>query len=156
MGDLTKNFSISEIFGDNEPTAMQYQTARRMAVTLLQPIRSFLSYSVKVTSGYRSPEHNAKIGGSPTSEHTWQWYAGATDLSIISDHDRLRVYDFLMKECKHGLGQCIWYLETTHLHISIATAKRNGDFLICTSKKDHQYRRVLSIEDIINLDERLS
>jgi uncharacterized protein YcbK (DUF882 family) len=35
----------------------------------LQVLRNALNASVTVTSGYRSPEHNKKVGGSPKSQH---------------------------------------------------------------------------------------
>jgi uncharacterized protein YcbK (DUF882 family) len=35
----------------------------------LQVLRNALNASITVTSGYRSPEHNKKVGGSPKSQH---------------------------------------------------------------------------------------
>lgn len=35
----------------------------------LQKMREELGASITVTSGYRCPTHNTKVGGSPTSQH---------------------------------------------------------------------------------------
>ncbi|WP_299081584.1 D-Ala-D-Ala carboxypeptidase family metallohydrolase, partial [uncultured Paraglaciecola sp.] len=81
---LSKNFALSEIFGSSPANVQQSQTASRLCITILQPLRDWLGHPMVISSGYRSPEHNKKIG-SPTSEHTWQGSAGAVDVSIF-DH----------------------------------------------------------------------
>lgn len=40
-----------------------------LVATVLDPLRGHLERPVRVTSGYRSFEHNARIGGSRTSAH---------------------------------------------------------------------------------------
>ena len=40
-----------------------------MAEKVLQPVRDHYGKGVKVNSGYRHPEVNAKVGGSKTSDH---------------------------------------------------------------------------------------
>lgn len=35
----------------------------------LDLVREEFGEPIKITSGYRSPEHNAKVGGSPSSQH---------------------------------------------------------------------------------------
>jgi len=153
---LSKNFSHTEIFGKDEwPTDTQLQTACRLATTILQPIRDFHGKPLLITSGYRTPEHNKKIGGSPTSEHTWQGYAGAVDFSVPNHNDRLDVYEFCMENLKYSIGQLIWYVETGHLHVSIAN-KKQSDFLICTQKNTHSYARIEDVHSILEKDNRFS
>ena len=36
---------------------------------ILDPLRAKVG-KIRINSGYRTPEHNAKVGGSPTSQHT--------------------------------------------------------------------------------------
>ena len=38
-------------------------------LTRLQALRDILGYPLQINSGYRCPDHNAKIGGSKTSQH---------------------------------------------------------------------------------------
>lgn len=152
---LSKNFILREIFGVQASTDLQEQTAKRLAITILQPIRDKLAHSITITSGYRSPAHNKKIGGSPTSEHTWQSGSGAVDISIPDDMERIEILQFIMDKLSYGIGQCIWYTETTHLHISIANHKQS-EFLVCTSKKNHTYKRINDSGDVAQYDERLT
>ena len=55
----------------------------RAAMDRLQALRDALARPLIVTSGYRSPQHNAAIGGAPTSRHV----AGeAFDIAMLN-HD---------------------------------------------------------------------
>jgi hypothetical protein len=76
--NLTKNFTLSELTKsetalrkglNNEPTQETISALQLLAVTVLQPIRDHYAKGVKVNSGYRSPEVNASVGGSKTSDH---------------------------------------------------------------------------------------
>lgn len=40
-------------------------------VVLLQCIREHFGKPVTITSGYRTASHNAKVGGSRSSQHRW-------------------------------------------------------------------------------------
>ena len=76
--NLTKNFTLSEM--TKSETALRYdmdnsidQTAisnlQALAVYVLQPVRDHYGKGVKVNSGFRHPDVNAKVGGSKTSDH---------------------------------------------------------------------------------------
>jgi hypothetical protein len=76
--NLTKNFTLSELTKsetalrkglDNEPTQEIISALQLLAVNVLQPVREHYAKGVKVNSGYRSPEVNASVGGSKTSDH---------------------------------------------------------------------------------------
>jgi hypothetical protein len=76
--NLTKNFTLSELTKsetalrkglNNEPTQETISALQLLAVTVLQPVRDHYAKGVKVNSGYRSPEVNASVGGSKTSDH---------------------------------------------------------------------------------------
>lgn len=73
MGDLTKNFSTSEFsryrHGHFEIPSGLMPNLRRLAEQL-QRIRDHVGRPVRVTSGYRTPAYNERIGGSKTSRHT--------------------------------------------------------------------------------------
>lgn len=75
-------------------------------VTKLQQLRSDLGASIKITSAYRCPKHNAAVGGSANSRHK---VGDATDIQV-SGMDPTAVQD----ACEHfdGLGR---YDSFTHV-----------------------------------------
>ena len=75
---LTANFSLQEMTKsetalrfdlDNEANDEQLANLVALCECLLQPVRDHFGKSVKVNSGLRTPEVNAKVGGSKTSDH---------------------------------------------------------------------------------------
>jgi hypothetical protein len=75
---LSPNFSLNELTQsetalrkvlNNEATPEIISALQLLAVSVLQPIRDHYAKGVKVNSGYRSPEVNASVGGSKTSDH---------------------------------------------------------------------------------------
>lgn len=54
---------------NNEPNIGQLEALRGIARQVFQPCRNFIGGPLKVTSGYRSPELNKRIGGSLSSDH---------------------------------------------------------------------------------------
>lgn len=76
---LTTNFSLSEMIKsetalrkglDNTPTPEVVSNLKTLCVNVLQPLRDHYKRGIKVNSGYRSPDVNASVGGSRTSDHT--------------------------------------------------------------------------------------
>ena len=76
--NLTENFTLSEMTKsetalrydmDNSPPQEITSNLQALAVHVLQPVRDHYDKGVKVNSGYRSPDVNAKVGGSKTSDH---------------------------------------------------------------------------------------
>jgi hypothetical protein len=54
---------------DNTPGEAEIANLKQLAEKVLQPVRDSYGKGVKVNSGYRHPEVNAKVGGSKTSDH---------------------------------------------------------------------------------------
>jgi len=76
--NLTANFSLHELTKsetalrmglDNTPGEVEIASLRLLAEKVLQPVRDHFAKGVKVNSGYRSPESNAAVNGSKTSDH---------------------------------------------------------------------------------------
>ena len=61
-------------------------------VTKLQLLREELARGLKVNSGYRSPEHNARVGGATQSMHL-EFASDVTPLGIASDEARVECLD---------------------------------------------------------------
>tara|TARA_R110000850_G_C9815426_1_gene451913 strand:+ start:432 stop:818 length:387 start_codon:yes stop_codon:yes gene_type:complete len=67
---LTKNFNKSEFEskdGSEMPNEVFYNIQK--VANQLQILRNYLGRSIRVNSAYRSPKHNASIGGVKNSQH---------------------------------------------------------------------------------------
>ena len=76
--NLTANFTLAELTKsetalrhdmDNTPGEAEIANLTALAQNVLQPVRDHFGKGVKVNSGFRHPEVNAKVGGSKTSDH---------------------------------------------------------------------------------------
>jgi len=77
--NLTKNFTLHELTKsetalrlgiDNTPGEKEIGNLKVLCERVLQPVRDHFGKGVKVNSGFRHPDVNAKVGGSRTSDHT--------------------------------------------------------------------------------------
>jgi len=71
-GLLSEHFALSELVRSEDRDTLDPGVRGNLvslAVHVLEPLRKLWGGSVKVNSGYRSPEHNSAIGGSSTSQH---------------------------------------------------------------------------------------
>lgn len=75
---LSKNLSLAEVVRSesakrrgikNMPTPEHLDNLKKLAEKIFQPIRDHFGIPIHVSSGYRSKELNAAIGGSATSQH---------------------------------------------------------------------------------------
>lgn len=75
---LSEHFTLEELtrseWGSrrgitNTPDSKTTANLERLCVEILEPLRKSIGKPIQVTSGYRCPEINAGIGGSPHSDH---------------------------------------------------------------------------------------
>jgi zinc D-Ala-D-Ala carboxypeptidase len=76
--NLTTNFTLAEMVKsdtalrhdmDNTPGEVEIANLKTLCEKVLQPVRDHFQTGVKVNSGFRHSEVNAKVGGSKTSDH---------------------------------------------------------------------------------------
>jgi len=144
---LSKHFTLDELTRSdaatrrgipNIPTEEEVQNLVTLCNTILEPMRMRLGKPIFITSGYRSPEVNALIGGSKTSQHMKGQAAdfhidGMTPLQVVRwivDSSRLP-YDQVICEYSE------W------VHISWAVHPR-GMALVCfrNDQGEAEYRRL--------------
>ena len=107
---LTENFYLSELLVsntatrlgiNNTPTGEIIEHLCESAENLWQPVRDLLGKPMLISSGYRSPAVNARVGGSRTSAHC---YGYAIDFTCPSFGTPAEIARFLAKELpKHGI-----------------------------------------------------
>ena len=94
---VTKNFNMSEMeFFDVVPP--QLVAAASELLKNLQVLRDSCGKSIKIMSGYRSPERNKAVGGANMSQHM---FANAADIQI-KDMKPQQMYDLVEKLIKEG------------------------------------------------------
>jgi len=69
LKELTKSDTATRLGLDNTPGEAEIESLRLLCEKVLQPVRDHFGKSVTVNSGYRSPESNAAVNGSKTSDH---------------------------------------------------------------------------------------
>lgn len=92
---LTNNFSLAEMTKsdtalrldmDNTPGPEEIDNMTRLCECVLQPVRNHFGKGVKVNSGFRHPNVNAKVGGSKTSDHC-KGMAADIEISGVANAD---------------------------------------------------------------------
>jgi len=69
LKELTKSDAAIRLGIDNTPNEETIDNLKMLCEKVLQPVRDHFGKSVTINSGYRSPESNAAVGGSKTSDH---------------------------------------------------------------------------------------
>jgi len=94
---VTKNFNMSEMeFYDRVPANLLEKA--KDVLTNIQVLREALGAPISIMSGYRSPERNLQVGGSPKSRHM---EGNATDLQCKTKTP-LEMYNMVEKLIKEG------------------------------------------------------
>src|SRR5687767_4001392 len=79
---LTENFNLFEFAcKDGSPVPPELIPNVQLLAKNLQVLRDHLKEPVRLNSGYRSPEYNARIGGAKSSQHK---LAKAADITVKS------------------------------------------------------------------------
>lgn len=117
---LTQNFSLQE-FACKDGTQVPPEllpNVQKLAAQL-QILRDYLGESIHINSGYRSPEHNKKVGGKKASQHL---LAKAADITVKSKTPKqlAAIIEKLISEGKLKLGGMGVYPGFVHVDI------RNG------------------------------
>lgn len=84
-------------------------------IKILRLIREDIKFPIIITSGYRTEEHNAKVGGKPRSAHT---LGVACDIALGGSMDR---YLLITSALKHGIKRIGIGDSFIHLDMSYST-----------------------------------
>lgn len=114
---MTEHFKKEE-FRSKDGAHFPYEVKQNLKVLAeqLEVLREHFQKPININSGYRSPEHNAKVGGSENSQHL---LGKAADVVIdgVSPDEVADAIEFLIdnKMMKQGgLGR---YVDFTHYDI---------------------------------------
>jgi hypothetical protein len=127
---VTKNFTLQELTATKTglPNALPKHleaNLRALAEKVLQPTRDALG-AVKVTSAYRSPAVNSKVGGAKTSQHV---QGQAADLKCEAGNEVL--FNWIRDNL--DFDQLIWEFGTdkapSWVHVSYSNTKNRKQIL---------------------------
>ena len=105
---LSKNLLLSECIRSesakrrgvsNMPTPAHIENLKYVAEKIFQPVRDHFKVPIRISSGYRSRELNAIIGGSNTSFH-----ATGNALDLDNDNTSItnkQIFDFIRKNLEY-------------------------------------------------------
>jgi uncharacterized protein YcbK (DUF882 family) len=123
---MTKNFSKSEFeskCGREMPEEVYHNVVK--VANQLQYLRDYLNKPIKVNSAYRSPEHNAKVGGVPKSQHL---LGKAADI-VVKDMPTDILYQYIEDAISNGeMLQGGLGLYDTFVHYDIRGTKARWDY----------------------------
>jgi uncharacterized protein YcbK (DUF882 family) len=114
---LSTNFSLSE-FASADGTAPSGEVLKNLTELAknLEVLRKHLGHPIRVTSGFRSREHNRKIGGAVNSFHV---LGMASDIQVakIKPEDVAKAIELLIAEGKMKEGGLGIYRTWVHYDI---------------------------------------
>jgi zinc D-Ala-D-Ala carboxypeptidase len=120
FGELTATSHASLLAANRREAEAFLDAGRALATTILQPIREKWG-PLRINSGFRGPSLNARVGGSPTSQHSL--FQAADIFPLQADIDV--VFDWIRKESKIPFGQLIdERMGNRWLHISLGSPWR--------------------------------
>lgn len=125
---LGKYFNLAELTHTNTglpnvPTGKSLENLQYLVASVLDPLREQVGPLI-VTSGFRSPEVNAAVGGSSSSQHM---VGSAADLVPAA----ASMGDLTSALRSLPVDQVITYYDSNHIHIS-AVPNGRGEFLFKT------------------------
>ena len=142
--NLTKNFTLEEMIKsetalrhdmDNTPGEKEIGNLKLLCEKVLQPVRDHFGKGVKVNSGFRHPDVNAKVGGSKTSDHC-RGQAADIEIPGVANadlatwiKDNLQFRQLILEFYTPGVPDSGW------VHVSYVAEDNKKEVLTATKKE---------------------
>jgi hypothetical protein len=120
LSEFTRSETASRYGISNQPDDAAIASMRALCLYVLEPIRAHFGVPITVSSGYRSPQVNRKIGGSSTSQHM---KGEAADINVWGV-DTTEVFDWIVFYSGLDFDQCIHEFGSW-VHISYTERRQN-------------------------------
>jgi uncharacterized protein YcbK (DUF882 family) len=122
MEKLSEFFDWHE-FGVTDETDLSIKkNIKKLVINVLEKIRTEYGMPILITSGYRTPEHNKKVGGVANSQHVC---GEACDFTGRDFRRLLRIIDELDEYGLLNYDQMIIYKKRKFIHVSYRNESLN-------------------------------
>lgn len=125
---------------NNEPNIGQLEVLKAMALKVFEPCRKFVGGPLKVTSGYRGPELNKRIGGSLSSDHTISDHLTAAldlDCDVFGGKTNAELFHYIKERLE--FKQLIWEFGDEYtpnwVHVSYSTNPKFNKHEVLIAKR---------------------
>ena len=114
IAELTRSATARRLGIDNTPPASAVKALTALVDDVLDPLRDAWGGPIRVNSGYRCPELNKAVGGTPSSQHQ---HGEAADITVGSCSANRRLLA-LIKRLDLPVDQCIDEKGCRWIHVS--------------------------------------
>lgn len=140
LSELIRSESAKRNGLSNMPTLEHIENLKKLADKIFEPIRNYFCKPIRISSGYRSRDLNAKIGGANTSQHST---GEAIDIDMDgTDITNKEIFDYIKKNL--SFDQLIWEFGTDKnpdwVHVSYeSNGKQRKQILKATKQNGKTY-----------------
>lgn len=143
LAEMSRSDTATRLGISNQPTPEAEENLRTLCAAVLDPLRESTGAAINISSGYRGPELNARIGGAKKSQHMEGKAAdiqshGMSVLDLFKAVIRLGLpFDQVIYEAKNRTSKWV--------HVSHDPARARGAILVADFGPDGkvlQYRNV--------------
>ena len=127
LEEVTRSETAIRNHIDNTPSPEQLFQIQQLCSGVLDIIREHYDKPIRILSGYRCPELNKKVGGSPISQHMALNNDAAIDFEFYDHNVNLEtVFHWITQLSKIRFDQCIAeFLPEGWIHISYKLGGKN-------------------------------
>lgn len=134
LSEVTRSETAKRKGISNMPTPEHLENFKKLAENIFEPIRKHFGVPIHISSGYRSKELNALIGGVKTSDHCFGMAIDLDQQGHSSGITNKQVFDFIKSNLK--FKQLIWEggskQEPDWVHVSYDEKKLKNEVLLAT------------------------
>ena len=105
LAEATKSLTAKRLGIDNTPDEWVTENLRQVAINIFQPVRDAFRNPIYVSSGYRSADLNAAIGGSKRSQHV-EGRALDLDADVYGGCTNSQIFNYIKENLE--FDQLIW------------------------------------------------
>lgn len=131
--ELCRSIKAEKLKIDNTPDVVVKDNLTFLAERILDPLRELYGKSIFINSGYRCPDLNRAVGGSPTSRHQYGYCADIDtrcgENRMLADLIILHHIPFRQMILYSSLESPAW------VHIDVSRIENKGQILFCKNGK---------------------